>query len=83
MVEVESEKSEDRSHDADIGILVNKQARKRAEEKLAEVNDNKRRKHIEPHQKIMNLSFPAPISTKLLRLRMSRLTIDSSMAQMS
>eukprot|EP00972_Heterocapsa_arctica_P098873 14589334-Heterocapsa_arctica.AAC.1 len=81
MVEVESEKSEDRSNNADIGILVNKQARKRAEETQAEANDNRRRKHIEAHQKLMILSFPEPISTTLSRLRMNRLSIYSSMAQ--
>eukprot|EP00972_Heterocapsa_arctica_P037198 5477990-Heterocapsa_arctica.AAC.1 len=51
MIESQKENSEDRTNDADTGFLINKQARKRAEEKRAEVNDNKRRKHIEAHQK--------------------------------
>eukprot|EP00972_Heterocapsa_arctica_P059469 8769356-Heterocapsa_arctica.AAC.1 len=46
----EYEESNDIINDADIGILVNKQAGKRAEEKQAEVNANKRRKHSEAHQ---------------------------------
>eukprot|EP00972_Heterocapsa_arctica_P084632 12465951-Heterocapsa_arctica.AAC.1 len=37
--------------DVKTGMFTNKQARKRAEEKQAEVNDNKRRNNIEAHQK--------------------------------
>eukprot|EP00972_Heterocapsa_arctica_P115684 16449172-Heterocapsa_arctica.AAC.2 len=51
MTGVQRDNSEDRANAADTGFLINKQARKRAEEKQAEVNDSKRRKHIEAHQK--------------------------------
>eukprot|EP00972_Heterocapsa_arctica_P104752 15437199-Heterocapsa_arctica.AAC.1 len=59
MIEVQKENSEDRTNAADTGFLVNKQARKRAEEKQAEVNDNKRRKHIEAHQKKSGFELPS------------------------
>eukprot|EP00972_Heterocapsa_arctica_P084803 12490735-Heterocapsa_arctica.AAC.1 len=59
MTEVQRENSEDRTNFVDTGILINKQARKRAEEKQAEVNNNKRRKHIEAHQKNSEFELPS------------------------
>eukprot|EP00972_Heterocapsa_arctica_P095008 14012792-Heterocapsa_arctica.AAC.1 len=55
MIGAQRGNSEDRTNAEETGILINKQARKRAEEKQAEVNNNKRRKHIEAHQ--MNSEF--------------------------
>eukprot|EP00972_Heterocapsa_arctica_P109381 16106927-Heterocapsa_arctica.AAC.1 len=55
------------THDDDelrTELSANKQARKRAEEIQAEVNDNKRRKNIEAHQK--NVIFEIP-STEVIR----------------
>eukprot|EP00972_Heterocapsa_arctica_P013212 1941144-Heterocapsa_arctica.AAC.1 len=54
-------------HDEDdlrTGFFASKQARKRAEEIQAEVNDDKRRKNIEAHQK--NEIFEIP-STEVIR----------------
>eukprot|EP00972_Heterocapsa_arctica_P021199 3120135-Heterocapsa_arctica.AAC.1 len=59
MIGVQRENSEDRANAVDIGSLSNKQARKRAEEKQAEVNDNRRRKHIEAHQKKSGVELPS------------------------
>eukprot|EP00972_Heterocapsa_arctica_P109412 16110684-Heterocapsa_arctica.AAC.1 len=41
-----------------MGIAVNKHVRKRAEDKQAEVNANKRRKHIEAHQNNNEFELP-------------------------
>eukprot|EP00972_Heterocapsa_arctica_P078824 11624297-Heterocapsa_arctica.AAC.1 len=41
----------DDEDDLRTGVSANKQARKRAKEMQDEVNDNKRRKNIEAHQK--------------------------------
>ena len=60
--------------------LTNKQARKRAEEKHNQVNENKRRKHIEAHQKIMNLRFPG-LRIIAMRKRMNRPITHSSTAK--
>eukprot|EP00972_Heterocapsa_arctica_P074057 10932152-Heterocapsa_arctica.AAC.1 len=49
--DTDHEENNDRSNGADMGIVANKQARKRAQEKHAEINANKRRKHLEAHQK--------------------------------
>eukprot|EP00972_Heterocapsa_arctica_P101047 14893619-Heterocapsa_arctica.AAC.1 len=49
-------------HDDDdlrTGLSTNNQARKRAEEKQAEVNDYKRRKNIEAHQKNKIFEIPS------------------------
>eukprot|EP00972_Heterocapsa_arctica_P108655 15999875-Heterocapsa_arctica.AAC.1 len=59
MIGVQRVNSEDRANAVDIGFLINKQARKRAEEKHAEVNDNKRRKHIEAHRKNSEFELPS------------------------
>eukprot|EP00972_Heterocapsa_arctica_P020012 2954058-Heterocapsa_arctica.AAC.1 len=64
MIEGENEKSDGRSDEADTGSLVNTQAGKKAEEKQAEINENKRRKHIEAHQN--NIEFDLP-STKVIK----------------
>eukprot|EP00972_Heterocapsa_arctica_P104869 15454812-Heterocapsa_arctica.AAC.1 len=58
MIGVGNEKSDDGSNGADTGSLVNTQARKRAEEKQAEVNENKRRTHIEAHQNNHRFDLP-------------------------
>eukprot|EP00972_Heterocapsa_arctica_P079902 11773489-Heterocapsa_arctica.AAC.1 len=59
MIGVQRENSEDRANVVDIGLSINKQARKRAEEKQAEVNNNKGRKHIEAHQKKSEFELPS------------------------
>eukprot|EP00972_Heterocapsa_arctica_P047907 7067016-Heterocapsa_arctica.AAC.1 len=58
MIEVENEKSDGRSSGADTGSLINRQARERAENKQAEVNENKRRKHIEARQNNNEFDLP-------------------------
>eukprot|EP00972_Heterocapsa_arctica_P016520 2437435-Heterocapsa_arctica.AAC.1 len=64
MTGVQRENSEDRTNAADTYFLINKQARKRAEEKQAEVTDSKRRKHIEPHQKNSEFEIPSTEANK-------------------
>eukprot|EP00972_Heterocapsa_arctica_P044778 6607223-Heterocapsa_arctica.AAC.1 len=50
----------DKTNDAVTGFLTNKQARKRADEKHNQVNENKRRKHIEARQR--NNEFEIPMA---------------------
>eukprot|EP00972_Heterocapsa_arctica_P072597 10718675-Heterocapsa_arctica.AAC.1 len=59
MMELQKENDDDKTNDADTGVLTNNQARKRAEEKHNEVNANKIRKHIEAHQKNNEFEIPS------------------------
>eukprot|EP00972_Heterocapsa_arctica_P039124 5762762-Heterocapsa_arctica.AAC.1 len=59
MIYSQKENGEDRTNDADTCFLINKQAMKRSEEKQAAVNDNKRREHIEAHQKHSEFELPS------------------------
>eukprot|EP00972_Heterocapsa_arctica_P008992 1322009-Heterocapsa_arctica.AAC.1 len=57
-MEVQKDNCEQKDDAAGAGLLINKQARKRAEENQAEVNENKGSKHIEAHQ--TNNEFDLP-----------------------
>eukprot|EP00972_Heterocapsa_arctica_P000962 134874-Heterocapsa_arctica.AAC.1 len=59
MLEVQKYNREDRTNVADTGHLINNQARNRAEEKQAEVNNNKRRTHIQAHQNNSEFELPS------------------------
>eukprot|EP00972_Heterocapsa_arctica_P017195 2541480-Heterocapsa_arctica.AAC.1 len=81
MIEVQNEKSDDRSNDDYTGIMVNKQARKLAEEKQAEIMQTKEGNTSRHIERRANFTYPMPRSSSTLRTRKSRLIIASSMAK--
>ena len=50
--------NQDEEDEMQMGIMANKQARKRAEENQDYVNGNKRRKNIAAHQEHINFEIP-------------------------